>query len=116
MTSMQNGPSKCSASGKTRFSTPGDAKEALQRIKSKQSLYDPTTKKRIKRRNGKAAQCRYYYCKHCRGFHLTSSGAAVKQKTIEKNFMQRIRNTEGLVLSETEAAEWKKDSLPFPNS
>lgn len=112
---MQVTTSKCSATGKTRYSTPGEAKEAIVRIKSKNKIFDYSTKRRIKRRLGKPDQCRHYYCKHCHGFHLTSMDAAPKKKTIEKNFKYRVKKTQGLIKSADEAADWKADGLPFPN-
>ena len=106
--------SKCSATGKTRYYNQGEAKEAILRIKGKSGMYDNKTKKRLKRRQGKPAQCRFYYCNHCRGYHLTSAAAHVKQKTIQKSFQLRVKNTTGLVRSEHEAETWKADGLPFP--
>ena len=108
--------SKCSATGKTRYYNQGEAREAMLRIKAKSGMYDNITKKRMKRRQGKPAQCRYYYCKHCKGYHLTSIAAPVEQKTIEKSFQMRVKNTNGLVLSKHEAEAWKTDSLPFPET
>lgn len=105
---------KCGVTGKTTYPTAGDAKNAMLIIKSKRNNYDNTTRKRTKRRGGKAAQCRYYACKHCGGFHLTSSPVAVNQNEIEKKFLQRVRDTEGLVKTQQEAAGWKTGSLPFP--
>lgn len=107
--------SKCTATGKTRYATPGDAKQAIQRIKYKKNVYESTTLKRMKRRSGKPDQCRHYYCKECHGHHLTSSPAAITQITIEKQFKQRIKSTEGLVLTKEQAAGWKANGLPFPN-
>lgn len=108
--------SKCNATGKTRYYDQNEAKEAMLRIKAKKNVYDNITKKRLKRRQGKPDQCRVYYCKLCRGYHLTSIAALTLPKTIEKTFMQRVRNTNGLVLSEEEALAWKKDSIPFPET
>jgi hypothetical protein len=107
--------SKCNASGKTRYQTPGDARQAILRIKYKKNAYESTTLKRIKRRSGKPDQCRHYYCKLCKGYHLTSSSTAISQLTIEKQHLQRIRSTEGLVLTKEQAAAWKANGLPFPN-
>ena len=106
--------SKCSATGKTRYYNQSEAKEAMLRIKGKKNIYDNITKRRYKRRQGKPDQCRTYYCKHCKGYHLTSSTTPMMQKTIEKKFQQRIKNTNGLVVSEQEAQSWKADGLPFP--
>jgi hypothetical protein len=108
--------SKCKASGKTRFSSPGDAKQAILKIKAKKNAYDSTTRKRLKRRGGKPDQCRYYHCVHCNGFHLTSNQAPITQNEIQKKFKERVRSTKGLVLSKEEAADWKADGLPFPTN
>lgn len=108
--------SKCSATGKTRYYNQGVAKEAMLRLKGKKGLFDNITKKRLKRRQGKPEQCRAYYCKHCKGYHLTSSSAPVIQKTLEKKFQQRIKQTNGLVVSTEEALSWKADGLPFPQT
>lgn len=108
--------SKCKASGKTRYASPGEAKKAMLKIKAKKNAYESTTRKRLKRRGGKPDQCRYYHCVHCNGFHLTSSPAGITQNEIQNKFKERVRSTKGLVLSKLEAADWKADSLPFPNS
>lgn len=108
--------SKCKASGKTRYPSPGEAKEAILKIKAKKNAYNSTTRKRLKRRGGKAAQCRHYHCVHCNGFHLTSSPAVITQNEIEKKYKERVRSTKGLVLTKEEAADWKADSLPFPTN
>lgn len=106
--------SKCSATGKTRYATPGHAKEALQKLKAKKNSYDNVSKKRIKRRSGKPAQCRYYRCTHCKGYHLTSSEAALNNKTIVKRFTEKTKNGSQLILTKEQAQDWKADSLPFP--
>jgi hypothetical protein len=108
--------SKCKASGKTRYASPGEAKEAMLKLKAKKNAYDSTTRKRIKRRGGKPAQCRHYHCVHCNGFHLTSSSTGVTQNQIQNKIIERVKSTEGLVLSKEQAANWKVDSLPFPNN
>jgi len=106
--------SKCSATGKTRYPTGGEAKTALQKLKAKLTAYDHVTQKRIKRRSGKPAQCRFYRCPFCKGYHLTSSEAALNTKSIEKRFFDRIKPSEGLVLTKEQAKDWKADGLPFP--
>jgi len=105
--------SKCSATGKTRFPSPGAAKEAMIRLKAKGKMHDSHTKRRYKRRGKKAEQCRYYRCKFCNGYHLTSS-APVAAKTIQRSYLQRIKSTQGLVRTKQEAESWKADGLPFP--
>lgn len=106
--------SKCMATGKTRYPTGGDAKNAMQKIKAKKTVYNSITLKRIKRRNGKASQCRFYYCSHCKGYHLTSSEAALTTKGIEKRFYDKIKSHPVLILTEDQAKDWKADGLPFP--
>jgi hypothetical protein len=108
--------SKCKATGKTRYPTGGEAKIALQKLKAKISAYNNITQKRIKRRSGKPAQCRFYRCPLCQGYHLTSSEAALNNKSIEKRFFDRIKPSEGLILTQEQAADWKADSLPFPTN
>lgn len=109
--------SKCFASGKTRYPTAGDAKQAMQKLKAKKAVYNNVTRKRIKRRTGKVDQCRYYRCSHCRGFHLTSKEAALTNKGIEKRFYERIKSHPStLILTAEQAKDWKADSLPFPET
>ena len=106
---------KCKVTGKSRFPTPGDAKAAMNSLKSGIRYYD-TTGKRINRRAGKVKQCRYYYCCHCNGYHMTSAEAPLGQKKREKEFKERIELTKALVKDQHEVEEWKKDSLPFPET
>jgi hypothetical protein len=105
---------KCNATGKKRFPNPGSAKQALLVIKSKNRIINHDTNKRQKHRNGKAAQCRYYLCQHCKGYHLTSDAAGRNQTRIQKRHKQRVKNTQGLVITHEEAGPWKADSIPFP--
>ena len=107
--------SKCTATGKTRFFDLGNANIAIQKLKSKKTAYNDITKKRIKRRSGKASQCRSYYCSHCKGWHLTSNVAKLSIKGIEKRFHDRIGKPSLLILTVNQAKDWKADSLPFPN-
>lgn len=107
---------KCDATGKTSYLYHGAAKEALLRIKGKKQIYNQFTNKRYKRRQGKAEQCRIYFCKHCKGYHLTSSAAPVTQVKIVKKFQERVKQTNGLVISPDEAKSWKADGLPFPET
>ena len=68
---------KCKVTGKSRFPTPGEAKEAMTSLKSTKRYYD-TTGKRIHK--------------------------------------DRVESTKTLVKNKEEAAEWMKDSLPFPET
>jgi iron only hydrogenase large subunit-like protein len=106
--------SKCNATGKTRYATPGDAKKALHKLKAKVQAYDNVTQKRVKRRSGKPAQCRFYRCPLCKGFHLTSSEAALNSKSIQKKFFDKIKSNTSLILTSEQAKDWKAGSLPFP--
>jgi hypothetical protein len=106
---------KCKATGKSRFPTPGDAKEAMAALKSNVRYYS-VTGKRVNRKAGKVKQCRYYYCCHCNGYHMTSNDTPLGQKKREKIFKQRIESTKTLVKNKQEAEEWRKDSLPFPET
>lgn len=104
-------PKKCRATGKHRYPDPGSAKEAITRIKSTGRFYDHIQNKRINRRAGKASQCRYYYCKHCCGWHLTSKEKSTSLRKIKE---ERKLVTKEVLLTKEQAAEWKKDSAPFP--
>lgn len=106
---------KCPGTGKTRYPDPGKAKEALTRLRSTQRVYSYVTGKRQNRRMGKIAQTRYYHCTACNGYHLTSHEAPLYQKKREKLYKQRLKDTEQLIKNSEQAADWKKDSLPFPN-
>lgn len=104
---------KCRATGKVRFPDPGAAKEAILRIKSTNRFYDHIQGKRINRRAGKPDQCRFYYCRECHGWHLTSSEQGVSARKFRK---ERRIETKDFLLDSEQAAEWKKDSLPFPET
>lgn len=106
---------KCPVSAKTRFPDPGAAKEALIKIKSQQRIHDHVTGKRKNRGMKKPQIERFYYCTHCRGYHLTKAEAPLKQKKREKLFNQRLKDITEFVKDSDEAAAWKADSLPFPN-
>lgn len=106
---------KCKLTSKTRYPTPGEAKQALNRLRATVRHYDHITGKRVNRRSGKVQQCRFYHCVHCNGYHMTSHSAPLKQKKRELLFVKRIKQTSNLVLDEEQSKEWKKDSLPFPN-
>jgi hypothetical protein len=57
---------KCDATGKVIFPSRSEARLAMLHIRMMLR-----NKKRMKHRQGKAAQKRIYYCEYCRGFHLT---------------------------------------------
>lgn len=111
-----NNNTKCFSTGKTRYATPGDAKEAMLKIKSIGANRFYQNGKRINRRAGKPAQARFYRCVHCSGFHLTSHKGKLVQKTINKIFEQRVKDTQGLVVDPSEVDNWKANSLPFPEN
>jgi len=106
-------PTKCEATGKSRFSTPGEAKEAMLRIKS----YSRNKNQRGKRiqRKGKPGLKRFYHCSHCNGFHFTSMETYPSHVSKSKNLKQKLKHFKGLIKSEEEGLDWKADSLPFPN-
>lgn len=108
-------PDKCFATGKKRFYGSKEAKEALLKIKGI-SIYNHITKKRVKKGMGKPKQCRYYYCIHCKGYHLTSQEVNKTKQTILEEKKKWIKTTKGLIISPEEAQEWKQDSLPFPTT
>lgn len=102
---------KCRATGKVRFHDPGAAKEAIMRIKTTDRFYDRIQGKRINRRAGKPGQCRYYHCKECHGWHLTSME---QTKSFRKHKKERKLEIKDLFPDQEQILEWKKDSLPFP--
>lgn len=106
-------PSKCAATGKTRFSEPGEAKSSIIKLKNKKRFYTQEGS-RVNRRQTKKKQARYYYCRHCHGFHITSHEAPTYKKKLEKIIQERVRQTDDLVLDVERGKEWKKDSAPFP--
>lgn len=63
---------KCSATGKVRF--PNKLEAILVIAFFRWKLYKARNKidgTRVKHRAGKVAQRRAYYCRNCRGYHLT---------------------------------------------
>lgn len=100
--------SKCFATGKTRFPTAGDAKKALISTKSHNSL-----KRDNKKSTGKNKIKRFYPCKFCKGFHLSSHDYTSKTKFIQNN-IDDSKKKKGLIVTKHEVVDWKKDSLPFP--
>lgn len=108
--------SKCTATGKTRYPDSAAAKIAMGKLKAKRHSYDAIARKRVKHRQGKSEQCRYYYCNLCIGYHLTKIPAQVTVKTVENHRKENSKNNEGLVLTPLEALTWKADSLPFPDT
>lgn len=106
--------SKCAATGKTRFADPGEAKKAMGKLKAKRHSYNAIAQKRVKHRQGKTEQCRYYYCGFCKGFHLTKVPAQVTIKKLKNYRKEHAKNNTGLILTPHEALDWKADSLPFP--
>ena len=105
---MINNPFKCSATGKCRYPTPGDAKKTLI-----SKLSHNKSKNRSKKACGKSTLKRYYRCQHCNGYHLTSSDYMSKEafSKVHKEYQKRVK---GLIITPQEALNWKKDSLPFP--
>lgn len=105
------GNSKCQTTGKTRFSTPQKAKDALLKIKTTTRYYFNG-----KRRNKgifKPGLVRYYRCKTCGGYHFTSSETYATLKSFKKKEKEKYKLTEEFIKSQTEGENWKADSLPF---
>lgn len=99
---------KCEATGKSRYPTPGDAKKAIATIARRNR-----GKNRSKKITGKGGVKRSYHCAYCNGYHLTS--ADYKNIREQRKEMQLKRQKAvGLVITDEEALNWKKDSLPFP--
>lgn len=107
---MINDPLKCNATGKRRYPTPGDAKNAIQKLQAFNR-----SKNRSKKAAGKSSLKRYYQCHLCKGFHLTSSEYKSK-RSYTKKIDEFKKNTQGLIVTEEEALRWKKNSLPFPKN
>lgn len=95
---------KCPATGKTIYDTQSIANEAIINIKSHNSL---TLKN--KRSTGKSNQKRSYFCKHCKGYHLTSMEIfkVVFKKSKQKN--EEVKKFFNSINIEA----WKADSIPF---
>ena len=104
---------KCSHTGKTKFKSPGEAKTTMLNLKSISRIYS-FSGKRVNRRSKKVKQCRYYYCVHCNGYHLTSDKAPLKKNKRQKLYLKRVNTTKDFFKTQNEGNEWKKDSLPFP--
>jgi hypothetical protein len=99
---------KCEATGKSRYPTPGDAKNAILIISRRNR-----TSNRHKKITGKDKIKRYYKCNHCKGFHLTSNDYK-PTRTLQKEKLLNAERSKGLIITNEEALQWKKDSLPFP--
>lgn len=99
---------KCTATGKRRYSTIGDAKSALVSTKAHNAR-----KGGSKKSTGKNNIKRSYYCKHCKGFHLSSKDYLSMNKYNE-NGKTEAKKKKGLIVTKKEVVNWKKDSLPFP--
>lgn len=105
---MIHDPLKCNATGKKRYPTPGDAKRTLL-----SKLAHNKYKKRSKKAAGKSSLKRYYHCSYCKGFHLTSANY-VSKTAFDRQYKEFAEKSKGLIISQEEALDWKKDSLPFP--
>lgn len=99
---------KCSATGKSRYPTPGDAKRAILTINRRNR-----SSNRHKKITGKNKIKRYYKCNHCKGFHLTSNEYK-PTRALHKEKLLNAERSKGLIITSEEALQWKKDSLPFP--
>lgn len=97
---------KCTATGKRKFATIGDAKSAIVAIHS----YNSGAKNR-KRHKGKSGLSRVYHCVHCRGYHLTSMEYKSHKRYTKDRYSKEFQE---LVITPEQAAVWKADSIPFP--
>lgn len=113
MNNNDNKNSKCNIANKTRYATPGDAKEAMLKIKSMGTQRFYNNGIRINRRAGKPRLARFYKCHHCNGYHLTSRKEKIIIKTLNKITEENNKLAKGLVVDADEVIDWKKDSLPF---
>ena len=95
---------KCPATGKIIYDTQSIANEAIINIKSHNTLNFKN-----KRSTGKSNQKRSYFCKYCRGYHLTSIEIfkLVFKKSKQKN--EKAKKFFNSINIET----WKMDSVPF---
>ena len=71
MESMKSDTWKCRATGKVAFPSRFDAQYAMFRFKLRSRVKNVTNGKRIKHRMGKPACRRAYYCRLCKGYHIT---------------------------------------------
>lgn len=106
-----NETTNCQATGKTRYPNRTVALSALERMKSKPRSYQ--NGKRVNRRAGKPVLKRIYHCKLCMGYHFTKQEYHSRQDIIKERNKEKSKR-EGFVLSKEQAADWKKDSIPFP--
>ena len=106
--------SKCQATGKTRYPKAVEAKNALIGLKTMGRHYDYILGKRVNRRVQKVEQCRYYFCHHCFGYHLTKREEVLTKHKINELQKERFKETDEVFFNEEQAAKWKADSLPFP--
>ena len=98
---------KCNATGKSRYPTPGDAKHAILTIGRRNR-----GKNRHKKITGKNKIKRYYKCNYCKGYHLTSNDYKPLRELNKEKKLDAER-CKGLIITNDEALQWKKDSLPF---
>lgn len=104
---------KCPSTGKTRFDDAGAAKTVMLNIKTAKRVIDYIQNKRVNRGAGKPKQARVYYCRECCGWHLTSDDRRVSFKRYKKEW---LLNSKQGIYNEEQAADWKKDSAPFPKT
>lgn len=100
--------SKCFATGKRRYATPGDAKKAIISTKAHNNL-----NRSSKKATGKNKIKRYYSCTFCKGFHLSSQDYTSIRKNAKLK-REEAKKSKGLIVTKHEVEDWKKDSLPFP--
>lgn len=62
---------KCRGTGKVSFPTKLEAQWTMMRHKLSTLVRNKLDGRRVKRRQGKQAQRRIYFCAVCKGYHLT---------------------------------------------
>lgn len=99
---------KCAATGKTRYESSHEAKEVLLNLKTS---FKKIEGRRIKHRAKKVGQKRYYWCRECKGFHLTSISLFKDKITADKKISVKRKE----FFDTFDITNWKNDSIPFPN-
>lgn len=80
---------KCEATGKSIYTTEGEAKRVMNDLKHGFHIWLGHTRK--KRRHRKPKQKRVYFCSHCQGYHLTSWEIKPHKTRIETKMERRYK-------------------------
>lgn len=99
---------KCPVTGKTRYDTATIANEAMIKIKTHNSLNNKDFKS-TRRSTGKSNQKRSYFCKYCKGYHLTSMENLIIQYKKQKERNEEVKK----FFTSIDIKAWKEDSIPF---